>query len=65
MLIVAFGNNRRNTASCYDIEGFKVILDSGKDSDRKMSRTAIIMRSYLTYKIQDDLAKHEIPEIWV
>ena len=50
-------------ASCYDIDRYKVIPNSGKDSERGMSRTAVIIRSDLTYKVRNDIENNEIPEI--
>jgi hypothetical protein len=31
----------------------------------RMLRTAVIIRTDLTYKLRKDLVKYEIPEIWV
>ena len=51
--------------SSFEIEGYKVIPDKGRESSTKMSRTAVIVRSDLTYKVRDDIVNLEIPEVWV
>ena len=51
--------------SSFEIEGYKVIPDKGRESSTKMSRTAVIVRSDLTYKVRDDLVNLEISEVWV
>jgi hypothetical protein len=41
-----------------------VIPDAGRESGAKMSRTAMLIRVDLTYRVRKDLAQLEIPELW-
>ena len=49
----------------FHIDGYIVIPDAGKESETKMSRTAMVIRADRTYRVRKDLSKLEVPKLWI
>ena len=47
------------------VDGYKTVVDKGRNGPHKMSRTAMLIRSDLSYKIREDLMGTKFPETWV
>ena len=47
------------------IPGYITVIDRGRESETGMSRTAILIRKDLSYKIREDLMGKNFPETWV
>ena len=47
------------------IKGYNIVIDKGRNKTGGMSRTAIMIRKDLSFKIREDLMSEDFPETWI